>query len=230
VQQKFVAVTGAAGSLGSALTVTLKGCGFAVIGIDQSRDLARTDSMALALAGVDLTSADMTRKAFERITAECGSLAALVNLAGGFAWETIEAGSIETWDRLFNLNLRTAVNASQAALPLLLAHGGSIVNVGAAAAMKAGAGMGAYAASKSAVARLTESLAAEFLTRGVRVNAVLPSILDTPANRAQMPDAAFDRWVSTSALANVIAFLISDAAAAITGALIPVTGRVPVSP
>jgi NAD(P)-dependent dehydrogenase (short-subunit alcohol dehydrogenase family) len=76
------------------------------------------------------------------------------------------------------------------------------------------------------VARLTESLAAELLTRGVRVNAVLPSILDTPANRAHMPDAPFDRWVSTDALANVIAFLISDAAVAVTGALIPVTGRV----
>jgi len=86
--------------------------------------------------------------------------------------------------------------------------------------------MGAYAASKSAVARLTESLSVELLLRGVRVNAVLPSILDTPANRAQMPDAAFDRWVSTRALANVIVFLVSDAAEAVTGALIPVTGRV----
>jgi NAD(P)-dependent dehydrogenase (short-subunit alcohol dehydrogenase family) len=226
MQGKFVAVTGAAGALGVAVTGTLKQAGFSVIGIDQSRDITGTGPLALALPGVDLTSADLTRKTFERIAAECGSLSALVNLAGGFAWETIETGSIATWDRLFSLNLRTALNATQAALPLLLAHGGSIVNIGAAAAAKAGTGMGAYAASKSAVARLTESLAAEFLARGVRVNAVLPSILDTPANRAQMPDAKFDRWVSTSALADVIAFLLSDAAAAITGALIPVTGRV----
>ena len=226
MQDKFVAVTGAAGALGVAVTAALKQAGFSVIGIDQSRDITSTGPLALALPGVDLTSADLTRKAFARIAAEYGSLSALVNLAGGFAWETIEAGSIATWDRLFSLNLRTALNATQAALPLLLAHGGSIVNIGAAAAAKAGTGMGAYAASKSAVARLTESLAAEFLTRGVRVNAVLPSILDTPANRAQMPDAKFDRWVSTSALAGVIAFLLSDAAAAITGALIPVTGRV----
>ena len=149
-----------------------------------------------------------------------------MNLVGGFAWERIETGSLDTWDRLFRLNLHTTLNATKAALPLLLARGGSIVNVGAAGAVKADLGLGAYAASKSAVARLTESLAAELLTRGVRVNAVLPSILDTPANRAQMPDAPFDRWVSTSALANVIAFLISDAADAVTGALIPVTGRV----
>src|ERR1700690_1931454 len=121
MQAKFVAVTGAAGALGVAVTATLKQAGFSVIGIDQSRDITSTGPLALALPGVDLTSADLTRKAFERIAAECGSLSALVNLAGGFAWETIEAGSIETWDRLFNLNLRTAVNATQAALPLLLA-------------------------------------------------------------------------------------------------------------
>ncbi len=227
---KFAAVTGAAGALGAAVVVALKRDGFSVIGIDQARTLAPAGGLALALGGVDLSSTDMTARAFERIGAECGSLSALVNVAGGFAWETIENGSVATWDRLFSVNLHTAWNATHAALPLLLAHGGSIVNVGAAAAARAGAGMGAYAASKGAVARLTESLAAEFLDRGLRVNAVLPSILDTPANRAQMPDAAFDRWVRTSALADVIAFLVSDAAAAVTGALIPVTGRVPASP
>ena len=224
MQQKFVAVTGAAGALGSTVTSTLAGAGYRVIGIDHAQKISGGSALALELAGVDLTVPAAAKKAFERVKTQCGSLSALVNLAGGFAWETIEEGRIETWDRLFNLNLRTTLNATQAALPLLLAHGGSIVNVGAAA--KAAKGMGAYAASKSAVARLTESLAAELLTRGVRVNAVLPSTLDTPANRAQMPDAPFDRWVSTAALADVIAFLISDAAAAVTGALVPVTGQV----
>lgn len=226
MQQQFVAVTGAAGALGSAVTATLSGAGYQVIGIDHAQKIAQGHLLALELAGVDLTSPDSTAKAFERIKADCGSLFALVNLAGGFAWETVESGSVETWDKLFNLNLRTTLNACRAALPLLLASGGSIVNVGAAGAARADKGMGAYAASKSAVARLTESLAAELLQRGVRVNAVLPSTLDTPANRAQMPDAPFDRWVSTSALANVIAFLISDQAAAVTGILMPVTGRV----
>ncbi len=226
MQQKFVAVTGAAGALGSAVTSTLTGAGYRVIGIDHAPQITGGSALALELAGIDLTVPAAAQKAFDRIKAECGSLSALVNLAGGFAWETIETGSIETWDRLFNLNLRTTLNATKAALPLLLAQGGSIVNVGAAAAAKAAKGMGAYAASKSAVARLTESLAAELLTRGVRVNAVLPSTLDTPANRAQMPDAPFDRWVSTAALADVIVFLISDAAAAVTGALLPVTGQI----
>jgi NAD(P)-dependent dehydrogenase (short-subunit alcohol dehydrogenase family) len=226
VTTKFVAVTGAAGALGSAVTATLSQAGYSVVGIDHSRTLAAGGALALELTEVDLRSADAARRAFERIRAECGSLSALVNIAGGFAWETIEDGTLETWDRLYSLNLHTTLNATKAALPLLLAHGGSIVNVGAAGAVKADRGMGPYAASKSAVARLTESLAAELLLRAVRVNAVLPSILDTPANRAQMPDAPFDRWVSTAALANVIAFLVSDAASAVTGALIPVTGRV----
>jgi NAD(P)-dependent dehydrogenase (short-subunit alcohol dehydrogenase family) len=128
---------------------------------------------------------------------------------------------------MFATNVRTALLASQAALPHLLARGrGRIVNVGANAAAHAGLGMGAYAASKSAVARLTEAMAEEFKDRGITVNAVLPSILDTPANRADMPKADPSRWVSPAALAQVIVFLLSDAAAPITGALIPVKGRV----
>jgi NAD(P)-dependent dehydrogenase (short-subunit alcohol dehydrogenase family) len=121
----------------------------------------------------------------------------------------------------------TAVAASRAALPHLLARGaGRIVNIGANAATRAAAGMGPYAASKAAVARFTESLAEEMKDRGITVNAVLPSIIDTPQNRADMPDADFSRWVAPEAIAEVILFLVSDAAAAVTGALIPVTGRV----
>jgi NAD(P)-dependent dehydrogenase (short-subunit alcohol dehydrogenase family) len=141
--------------------------------------------------------------------------------------ETIEKGSVDTWDRLYAINVRTALIASQAALPHLVARGrGSIVYVGAHAAGQAGLGMGAYAASKSGVARLTEAMAEEFKDRGITVNAVLPSILDTPANRSEMPGADPARWVSPEALAQVIAFLLSDAAAPINGALIPVKGRV----
>ena len=136
-------------------------------------------------------------------------------------------GSIDTWDRLYQMNLRSAVLACQHALPWLLQGGnGRIVNVGALAAQKAASGMGAYAASKAGVARLTESLAEELKDRGVTVNAVLPSMLDTPANRADMPDADATRWVAPASLAAVIAFLLSDDASAITGALIPVAGRV----
>ena len=128
---------------------------------------------------------------------------------------------------MFAINLKTALNASRAALPYLLESGaGRIVNVGAQAAVHAPEGMGAYAASKAAVHRLTESLADELKLRGVTVNAVLPSIIDTPVNRADMPKADFSRWVSPADLAAVLLFLASDEARAVTGALIPVTGKV----
>ena len=161
------------------------------------------------------------------VVTKFGRLDALVNIAGGFAWEKVEGGSSSSWDRLFAINLKTALHASQAAIPHLLQSGaGRIVNVGAASAMKAAAGMGPYAVSKGAVHRLTESLAEELKNRGVTVNAVLPSIIDTPGNRAEMPGAAFDHWVAPTDLAAVILFLVSDEAKAVTGALLPVTGGV----
>jgi NAD(P)-dependent dehydrogenase (short-subunit alcohol dehydrogenase family) len=127
---------------------------------------------------------------------------------------------------MYALNVTTALNASRAAIPHLVASGsGRIVNVGAMGALQAGSGMGAYAASKSGVHRLTEALAAE-LKGQVTVNAVLPSIIDTAANRASMPKADFAKWVTPKELAEVILFLASDAASAVTGALLPVNGRV----
>jgi len=155
-----------------------------------------------------------------------GGIDVLVNVAGGFRWELVEGGQLETWDEMYAMNLRTAVVSSRAALPALLERGrGRIVNVGAGAALRATAGMGAYAASKSGVERLTEALAAELKDRGITVNAVLPGTIDTPRNRADMPDADFARWVAPEAIADVIVFLASDAARAVTGAAIPVFGR-----
>ncbi len=220
----IVAVTGAAGALGSMAAQILAQAGWTVVGIDLS-DVAN-DGFALALGGVDLTDETAMALAADRIRSSYGHLDGLVNIAGGFSWETVADGSVATWDRLYAMNVRTALIASRALLPLLQAQGGAIVNIGAAAATKAGMGMGAYAASKSGVARLTEALAEELKDERVRVNAILPSILDTPTNRADMPDAQFDRWVSPAQLAGVVAFLLSSAAAPITGALIPVTGRV----
>ena len=126
-----------------------------------------------------------------------GRLDALLNIAGGFQWETLEDGKAESWDHMYALNLKTALFACQGALPYLLESGaGRIVDVGAKSALEAASGFGPYAASKSAVHRLTESLADELKLKGVTVNAVLPSIIDTPANRRDMPKADFDRWVS----------------------------------
>ena len=162
-----------------------------------------------------------------QVKSHFGGIDVLVNVAGGFTWEEIAGGASDSWERMFALNLKTTVNASQAALPHLVESGaGRIVNVGALAALKAGAGMGPYAASKSGVHRFTESLAEEFKGRGVTVNAVLPSTIDTPANRAAMPQADFGKWVAPADLAAAILFLASTEAGAITGALLPVTGGV----
>ncbi len=221
-----VAVTGGLGGLGRRVGAVLTARGARVVLIDRAPASMVAD-IAAVIGGVDMGDPASAANAFEQAARTLGGIDALVNVAGGFAWEKIEAGQLETWDRMYAMNLRTAVAASQQALPhLLRATGASIVNVGANAAQKAGLGMGAYAASKAGVARLTEAMAEEFKEQGLRVNAVLPSILDTPANRADMPDADFSRWVTPDALAAVIAFLLSSDASVVTGACIPVTGRV----
>lgn len=224
-----IAVTGAFGALGVAVVQALQAAGARVAAIDRAEQPRADGDLGAAhrLGGVDLADARAAAKAFDDAANALGGLDALVNIAGTFRWETVADGSLDTWDLLYAVNLRSAVAASKAALPHLARNAsGRIVNIGANAAAKAGAGMGAYAASKAGVARLTEALAEELKDRGITVNAVLPSILDTPANRADMPDAEFDRWVKPARLADVIAFLLSDRAGAITGASIPVVGRV----
>jgi NAD(P)-dependent dehydrogenase (short-subunit alcohol dehydrogenase family) len=223
---RVIVITGAFGVLGSALAKAAMDAGAKVALIDRATPPAWAQD-ALVLHGVDLTQASEVEPAMARIASELGGLDALLNIAGGFAWETLEGGAVETWTRLYQLNVVTAATASRAALPYLKrSDGGRIVNVGSAAALKAGAGMGAYAASKSGVHRLTESLAEELKAADVTVNAVLPSVIDTPANRADMPKADFSTWVAPTDLAAVILFLASPAARAVTGALLPVVGRV----
>jgi NAD(P)-dependent dehydrogenase (short-subunit alcohol dehydrogenase family) len=227
LQDKVIAVTGGFGVLGRAVGEALKAAGARGVLIDRASAPADLPSDILGLGGVDLTQPEPARQAMADAVSRFGGLDGLVNVAGGFRWETVESGSVDTWDRMYALNLRTALLASQAALPHLLARGSArIVNVGSFAAAHAALGMGAYAASKAGVARLTEAMAEELKDRGITVNAVLPSVIDTPANRADMPNADTGRWVAPSALAAVILFLLSDAAAPVTGALIPVRGRV----
>jgi NAD(P)-dependent dehydrogenase (short-subunit alcohol dehydrogenase family) len=227
LHDRVFVVTGGFGSLGRALAGVLGAQGARVALVDRSQApaLAQPDERVLSLGGIDLGVASAVQACFTQVVQRWLRIDGLVNVAGGFAWEAVAGGSLETWDRLYAMNLRSAVAASQAVLPHLNA-GGRIVNIGALAAQKAAAGMGAYAASKAGVMRLTEALADELKDRRVTVNAVLPSIIDTPANRADMPDAEFDRWVTPQALSRVVAFLLSDDAAAITGACLPVVGRV----
>ncbi|HEV8647402.1 MAG TPA: SDR family NAD(P)-dependent oxidoreductase [Burkholderiales bacterium] len=230
LQGKIVAVTGGFGQLGQAVVRAALDAGAQVAALDRARPPAEgmLPAGAFALGELDLAEPDPAVRAMDQVAARFGGLDALVNIAGTFRWETLEKGSLDTWDLLYRVNLRSAVSTSKAALPHLLRRGGGrIVNIGAgAAAAKAGAGMGAYTASKAGVAKFTEALAEELKDRNVTVNAVLPSIIDTPANRADMPSADFSRWATPQAIADVIVFLLSEQARAVTGALIPVSGRV----
>lgn len=228
---KVIVVTGGFGTLGAAVGRLLAGRGSRIALLDRAPAppatlAAEFESGHLLGSGVDLTDAAAARTAMDAVAARYGGIDALINIAGGFRYEKFVGGDPGTWDFMFAVNLKTAVIATHAALPHLLARGrGRIVNIGAGAALKAAAGMGAYAASKTGVQRLTESLSDELKERGITVNAILPGTIDTPQNRAEMPNADVSRWVAPEAIAEVIAFLVSDAAHAVTGAAIPVFGR-----
>lgn len=222
---RVIAITGAFGVLGSAVARAARAHGDEVALIDFAKAPAGVEG-ALVLAEVDLAD-PVQAAAMAAVGERFGRIDALLNIAGGFVWETIETQDPSTWARMHTLNVVTAANACRAAIPHLRAStAGRIVNVGSAAALKAGLGMGAYAAAKAGVHALTQSLAEELKSDGITVNAVLPSIIDTPTNRADMPDADFTAWVAPDDLAAVMLFLASEAATAVTGALVPVTGRV----
>jgi NAD(P)-dependent dehydrogenase (short-subunit alcohol dehydrogenase family) len=222
---KVIVVTGASGALGKVVAETALARGARVAGVDHAASQTAATDNRIELGGVDLSDAAAAKKAIDAAAAHFGRLDALVNIAGGFAFETVADGDPHTWQHMYALNVLTALNASRSAVPHLVNSGaGRIVNIGAMGALQAGSGMGAYAASKAGVHRLTEALAAEWKGR-ITVNAVLPSTIDTPANRASMPRADFAKWVTPQELAEVILFLVSDTASAVTGALLPVSGR-----
>ncbi len=225
---RVYAITGAYGVLGSAVATAAAAQGTRLALIDfAAAPAGPLPAGALLLGGVDLTDPASAKAALDSAADKLGGVDGLINIAGGFRWETLEGGDPDSWPALYRMNVLTAANASRAAIPhLRKSAAGRIVNIGANGAMKAAMGMGAYAASKAGVHKLTEALAEELKGDGITVNAVLPSIIDTPTNRADMPDADPSAWVTPEDLAAVILFLASEAARAVTGALVPVTGRV----
>ncbi|GIX32303.1 MAG: 3-ketoacyl-ACP reductase [Lysobacterales bacterium] len=227
LEGRRIAVTGAFGALGRTVVRTLVGAGARVAAIDLTGPPPgmNDDPAILPLFPIDLAEVDSATSAFARIGEVFGSLDGLCNLAGGFRWQRLDQGEPAAFDLMFWMNLRTAAVASTLALPMLADGRAAIVNIAALSALKAGEGMAAYAAAKAGVMKLTESLAEELKPRGIRVNAILPSIIDTPANRADMPKADFSRWVRPEEIAHLIAFLLSDLASGINGALIAAPGR-----
>ena len=225
-----VAVTGASGNLGRAVADAFQQCGANLVLID--RDQQRLEkafgvgNSQRMLVAVDLQQSEQTAAAVNAALTRFARIDVLCNLAGGFRiGPPVHLTPQADWDFLYGSNMRSMLNAVRAVVPGMIENDrGKIVNVGANAALKGIAGMGAYCASKDAVIRLTESMAAELRSHHVNVNCVLPGTLDTPENRAAMPDADTSVWVGTDALAEVILFLASDRSRAINGAAIPVTG------
>jgi NAD(P)-dependent dehydrogenase (short-subunit alcohol dehydrogenase family) len=222
---RTVMITGAAGNLGRAVAGAFAALGANLVLVDRQRGNLKDDERTLFVQA-DLLDPASVRAAADQAIARFGRLDVLCNLAGGFRMgPKVHETPDEDWSFLLDLNARTVLHTARAVVPQMLkAGGGRIVNVGAYAAQKGAAGMGAYVASKSAVMRLTETMAAELREKNINVNCVLPTILDTPENRAAMPDADPKRWVAPRDLAQAIVFLASDAARAIHGAALPVTG------
>lgn len=228
--KETVVVTGAAGALGRAVVDHFLMGGAHVIAVDYAADLL---AEALSQGGercrlevCDLTDRSACLDLSNRLLEAYGEVSILCNIAGGFHMgESVFETQDSTWDFLFNLNTKSIVYMTQRLVPAMVAQGrGRVINVGAVAATQGQAMMGAYLASKSATIRLTESLAEEVKRYGVNVNCVMPGVIDTPRNRADMPDADFAQWVRPEKMAEVIGFLASEASSAIHGASVPVRG------
>lgn len=227
---KVALVTGAAGNLGRAVAEELRSSGARLALVDRAVERFEapwTTADDVLLLGADLVDADSVEAAVKQVVARFGRIDLLANIAGGFTMgPPVHETPLETWDYMLNLNLRSVILTCRAALPhMRAARHGRIVNVSARAAQEPKANMAPYRLSKAAVITLTESLAAENREFGITANCILPGTIDTPQNRADMPDADFGRWVPPHALANVLLFLGSDEAAAVSGAAIPVYGR-----
>jgi NAD(P)-dependent dehydrogenase (short-subunit alcohol dehydrogenase family) len=223
-------LTGAAGNLGRAVAGAFADQGANLVLLDRRREqlmeVYGAESAKRLFAAADLLDPAQVDAAVKTACERFGRIDVLCNIAGGFRMgEAVHETSDATWNFLFDINARTVLHASRAVVPQMIANGGgSIVNIGAHAALKGVAGMGAYCAAKSAVIRLTESMAAELRTKNINVNCVLPTIIDTPENRTAMPKAEPALWVAPGDLANVIVYLASDEARAIHGAALQVTG------
>jgi NAD(P)-dependent dehydrogenase (short-subunit alcohol dehydrogenase family) len=230
-ERRTVMITGATGHLGRAVAETFAAQGAALVLLGRRADGLRrafgAPGPGRLLLPTDLLDRPQVAAAVQAGVERFGRIDVLCNLAGGFRMGEPVHETGDAWDAMHDLNVRTLLNMVHAVVPHMLEQGhGWIVNVGAHGALRGEALKGAYGASKASVIRLTEAMAAELRDRGIHVNCVLPTILDTPDNRAAMPDADPARWVAPRDLAAVIAFLASDAARAVHGAALPVTGLV----
>ena len=223
---KTIMLTGAAGNLGRAVIARLLADGADVVALDRPGPGLAGLKGVQTVAVADLADEAACTEAVSSVLAAYGRLDGVVHTVGGFAWAGLAQSPAALWEQQFRMNVLTTLNVLRAAAGHMRVAGhGSMVAVGAGAAQRAPAGMSAYAAAKSAVHRMVESFADELKGENIRVNAVLPGTMDTPQNRADMPDADPSKWTRTSEVADTFAFLLSDAASGVTGVLLPVPGR-----
>ena len=231
---KVAIVTGATGNLGAATARAFYQAGANLVLLVRQPDsltkmipeIAESSNRFLIIAA-DMTNQDSVQQAVDKASENFGRIDILVNTVGGYqAGTPVHETPLETWDFMHALNARTAFIASQAVIPNMVENGnGKIIQIGARPGLKGRKNMAAYGASKSAVIRLTESMAAELKDQDINVNCILPGTIDTPQNRQEMPKADHSKWVTPEAIAQVILFLVSDAAKPINGAAIPVYGK-----
>lgn len=231
---KVAIVTGGSGALGGAVIAELLGAGAAVFApyrndgeLDRLRDrLGLGADAKLSGAALDLTDEAAVAHGYAQAAQAHGGVDILVNVAGGFGGgEPVHATPWSLWQAQLDINLKTTVLSCAAAVPHMLGRGGAIVNVGTRTATQPGAKLAAYAASKRAVVQLTEALAAELRDQDITANIVMPSTIDTPANRKGDPTGGGGRWVKPVDIARVIVFLAGPDARIISGAAIPVYGQ-----
>jgi NAD(P)-dependent dehydrogenase (short-subunit alcohol dehydrogenase family) len=234
LKDKVAIITGAVGNLGADTARLFQDHGARTVLVDRSQErvtdafktLAESPDHLLA-GGVDLTDPHSLSKLMEQTLDQFGRVDILVNTVGGYrGGKPVHETDVADWDFLFGINLRTTLLCCQTVIPRMLKQSsGKIINVASRDALAGSAGYAAYSVSKSAVLRLTESLAAELKVSNINVNAIMPGTIDTPQNRAAVPNGDYAKWVSPEAIADVIAFLASDASRAINGAALPVYGK-----
>ncbi|MBL8190987.1 MAG: SDR family oxidoreductase [Acidobacteria bacterium] len=228
---RVVAITGGAGNLGMVVAKAFSNAGAKLALIDRSPGkLAEMFSQSgghLIAPPTDVTDPNSVAASVQEIINKLGRIDVLVNTAGGYrAGTPLHETPVGDWDFMLNLNARSVFVMCQTVIPHMLRQGyGKIINTASRAALSGDANHAAYSVSKTAVVRLTESMAGELKDAGLNANCVMPGMIDTPQNRAAMPDADFSKWVAPEAIADVILFLASDGARAINGAAIPVYGR-----
>jgi NAD(P)-dependent dehydrogenase (short-subunit alcohol dehydrogenase family) len=234
MKDQVAIITGAVGNLGTATARLFQQSGAKTVLVDRSPDRVRevfkdiADSPDhLPAGGIDLSDAASLGKLIEQTLGKFGRVDAMVNTVGGYrGGKPVHEADLADWDFLCNINVRTTLLCCRAVIPQMVSQSrGTIINVASRDGLSGNAGYAAYSASKSAVLRLTESLANELKVSNINVNCIMPGTIDTTQNRAAMPTADFSKWVDPEAIADAIAFLASDASRAINGAAIPVFGK-----